>query len=178
MHAAQPRKGTDIPFVSHLLGVCSIAFEYRATEDEAIAALLHDAIEDVTPTDEARAVVGSFGSAVLAIVEGCTDGVAGEDGRKAPKAERSRAYLEHLRAADRSILLVSASDKLYNARSIVKDLRVHGDRLWSRFSGSREQTLAYYRELVMAFRANPASNAELVDELDRTVIEMQRLTGR
>jgi len=69
-------------------------------------------------------------------------------------------------------------DKLYNARSIVKDLRVQGTALWGRFSGSREQTLAYYRDLVTAFRADPASNAELVGELDRTVTEMQRLAGR
>jgi GTP pyrophosphokinase len=177
MHAAQLRKGTGIPYLSHLLGVCSIAFEYGATEDEAIAALLHDAIEDVTPTEAARAVVRSFGEAVLGIVEGCTDGVPGEDGQKAPKAERARRYLAHLATADRSVLLVSASDKLYNARSIVKDLRDHGEALWERFSETREKTLAYYGALVDAFRANPARNGELVGELDRVVTEMHRLAG-
>jgi (p)ppGpp synthase/HD superfamily hydrolase len=96
---------------------------------------------------------------------------------KHPKAERSRAYLEHLRTADRSVLLVSASDKLYNARSIVKDLRVHGDALWERFSGTRDETLARYRDLVDAYRSNPASNRELVDELERVVTEMHRLAG-
>jgi (p)ppGpp synthase/HD superfamily hydrolase len=98
-------------------------------------------------------------------------------GQKAPKAERARRYLAHLATADRSVLLVSASDKLYNARSIVKDLRDHGEALWERFSGTREKTLAYYGALVDAFWANPARNGELVGELDRVVTEMHRLAG-
>jgi (p)ppGpp synthase/HD superfamily hydrolase len=174
LHATQRRKATEIPYVSHLLGACSIAWEYGANEDEAIAALLHDAIEDVEPTDEARAAVATFGERVLAIVEGCTDA---DTRPKPPWRPRKEAYIAHLAEADASVLLISASDKLHNARSILADLRAVGDDLWDRFSASRDETLWYYRSLVDAFRANSASNAELVDELDRTVTEIDELVA-
>ncbi len=179
LHAGQERKGTAIPYISHPLGVCSIACEYGATEPEAIAALLHDVLEDVHPNWVAREAVVSFGPVVLAIVVGCTDGEPGDDGNRAPREARHEAYLEHLVTAGPSIVLVSASDKLYNARSIVKDLRVSGEQLWEKFSGPREETLAYYAGLVDGFRANqhqkPRSVRELIDELERTVGEMHRL---
>ena len=174
MHADGVRKGTTIPYVSHLLATCAIAMEHGATEDEAIAALLHDAIEDVRPVSAVRATIGWFGAEVLRIVEGCTD--ADTD----PKPEwrsRKEACIAHLAEADRAILLVSASDKLHNARAIVGDLRTIGDQLWSRFTGSRDGTLWYYRALVDAYRANPAHTPALIDELDRTVTEMERLAS-
>jgi GTP pyrophosphokinase len=174
MHAAQRRKGSDIPYVSHLLGTCSIALEYGADEDEAIAALLHDAIEDLEPTEAARAAVAKFGERVLTIVEGCTDA---DTHPKPPWRERKERYIAHLAEADASTLLVSASDKLHNARSILTDLRRTGDAVWDRFNVSRDQTLWYYRELVAAFRANPAHQPALIDELDRTVAEMERLAA-
>ena len=119
MHAAQVRKATTIPYVSHLLGTCAIALEYGADEDEAIAALLHDAIEDVEPIEDARAAVARFGDRVLAIVMGCSDS---DVGPKPPWQERKAAYIAHLAEADKSVVLVSASDKLHNARSILSDL--------------------------------------------------------
>jgi (p)ppGpp synthase/HD superfamily hydrolase len=172
MHAAQRRKGSDIPYVSHLLGTCSIALEYGADEDEAIAALLHDAIEDVEPTEAARAAVARFGERVLTIVEGCTDA---DTHPKPPWRERKKHYIAHLAEADASVLLVSASDKLHNARSILTDLRRTGDAVWARFNASRDETLWYYRALVQAFRRNPAHNSDLIDELDRTTAEVERL---
>ena len=172
IHAAQLRKGTTIPYLSHLLGACSIALEYGADEDEAIAALLHDAIEDGEPTEAARPTVWSFGPEVGRIVEGCTDA---DTHPKPPWRRRKEEYLASLAAKDHSILLVSASDKLHNARSIVRDLRGIGDRVWGRFSVSKQETLWYYRSLVTAYRANPAHAPALVEELDRTVTEMESL---
>jgi (p)ppGpp synthase/HD superfamily hydrolase len=172
IHATQRRKGTDIPYLSHLLGACSIALEYGANEDEAIAALLHDAIEDGEPVEAARATVWGFGDEVGRIVEGCTDSDAHP---KPPWRERKEAYLASLTADDHSILLVSASDKLHNARSIVRDLRALGDDLWVRFGPGKAGVLWYYRSLVEAFRANPEHVPPLIDELDRTVTEMETL---
>jgi len=174
MHANQPRKGTTIPYASHLLGTCSIALDYGANEDEAIAALLHDAIEDVHYAPGAREAVAGFGPKVLRIVEACSDT---DKSPKPPWAERKAAYLAHLGDADRSVLLVSASDKLHNARSIVADQRRAGDAVWQRFNATKAQRLGYYRALVVAFRANPAHPADLVDELDRTVTQMEELAG-
>ena len=156
IHATQLRKGTTIPYLSHLLGTCAIALDYGANEHEAIAALLHDAIEDGEPTEAARATVWSFGDEVGRIVEGCTDA---DTHPKPPWLERKQAYLARLAAEDRSILLVSASDKLHNARSIVRDLRNVGEDLWERFSAPTDQILWYYRSLVTAYRAQPHPHA-------------------
>ncbi|MEX0710660.1 MAG: HD domain-containing protein [Chloroflexota bacterium] len=174
LHATQLRKGTQIPYLAHLMATSAIALEYGADEDEAIAALLHDAIEDVTPTEDARATVATLGERVLRIVEACTDT---DRHPKPPWRPRKEAYLRSLAGADASVLLVSASDKLHNARSVVADLRTVGDRVWERFAGKRDGSLWYYRALVDAFRANPAHQSALVDELDRTVTEMERLAA-
>ena len=172
LHEAQLRKGSGVPYLSHLLGTCSIALEYGADEDEAIAALLHDAIEDVEPVERARAAVAAFGERVLHIVEGCTDT---DEHPKPPWRARKQAYIDHLADADASILLVSAADKLHNARSVSADLRRHGSTTWERFTGGRDGSLWYYRALVTAFRANPLHHADLVEELDRAVQEMEAL---
>ena len=172
LHADQRRKGSDVPYLSHLLGTCGIALDYGAGEEEAIAALLHDAIEDVQPTADARAAVAAFGPEVLRIVEGCTDS---DTHPKPPWRARKEAYLAHVPEHDAPILLVSAADKLHNSRSIVADLRRFGSTTWDRFTGRRDGSLWYYRALVDAFRANPAHPRDLVDELDRTVTEMESL---
>ena len=171
MHADQLRNGTNTPYVSHLFGTCAIALEYGANEDQAIAALLHDAIEDVEPLDQVRSVVRQFGDEVLRIVEACTD----SDVRPRPAwRPRREAYVARLASEDRAILLVSASDKLHNARAIVSDLHRHGSALWERFNKDSDQ-LWYYRALVFAFRSNPAHEPSLIDELDRTVTQMEQL---
>jgi GTP pyrophosphokinase len=173
MHAGQVRKKTKIPYLSHLLGTCSIALEFGADEDQAIAALLHDMIEDVRPTEAARKAVAGFGPEVLRIVEGCTDH---ETHPKPPWRERKVRYIAHLAKADAAVLLVSASDKLHNARAIVTDLHRVGPAVFERFNPDAD-TLGYYRALAAAFRSNPASNTDLVEELDRTVAEMARLAA-
>lgn len=174
MHAAQRRKGSQIPYASHLMGTCAIALEHGADEDEAIAALLHDTIEDIEPTDAARRAVAAFGDRVLAIVEGCTDA---DTHPKPPWRGRKERYIAHLAEADASVLLVSAADKLHNARSLLADLRELGDELWDRFTASRGETLWYYRACLDAFRANPAHRPQLVAELERTVTELERVAA-
>jgi (p)ppGpp synthase/HD superfamily hydrolase len=172
LHGAQERKGSGVPYVAHLLGVASIALEYGAGEDEAIAALLHDAVEDQGGAPVLARIRQRFGDQVAAIVEGCTDT---DQMPKPPWRARKEAYVAHVRHAPASVRLVSASDKLYNARSILADYRVHGDAVWERFTGARNGTLWYYRALVDAYSA--AGRTPLVDELDRVVSELERLAA-
>ena len=173
LHAAQKRKGTEIPYVAHLLGVASIALEHGADEDEAIAALLHDAVEDQGGAATREEIRRRFGDRVVEIVDGCTDA---EVIPKPPWRERKEAYIAHVAGAPYSVRLVSTSDKLHNARAILADYRRLGDAVWGRFKGGREGTLWYYRALVDAYHAAGASS--LVDELDLVVTELERLTGR
>ena len=170
-HDGQKRKGTDIPYVAHLMGVASIALDYGATEDQAIAALLHDVLEDGGP-QFVSIIRERFGEAVLAIVEGCTDGVPDAQGRKADWKERKRSYLDHLETAADEIILVSGADKLHNARAIVSDLQSVGPTVFDRFSAGRDGTLWYYRQLAKIFSGR---RAPMAMQLDATVAEMERL---
>jgi len=175
MFATTRRKKTKIPYVAHLLGVCAIVLEHGGSENEAIAALLHDTLEDITPTRKARKTVRAFGDDIYGIVEGCTDGTPNKKGRKAPWRGRKEAYVAALGHEPRSVLLVSAADKLHNARAIVADLRATGDRVWKRFNAPKDDILWYYGAVVDAFRANPAHPVTLVEELERVAAEMRRL---
>lgn len=170
LHSDQVRKGSGVPYVAHLLGVTSLALEYGADEDEAIAALLHDAIEDQGGVATGEEIRHKFGDRVTEIVQGCTDS---HSTPSPPWRERKQAYIAHIPTASASVKLVSACDKLYNARSILKDYRKIGDKLWERFTGKRDGTLWYYRSLVTAFREG--GSTPLVDELDRVVSELERL---
>ena len=170
LHRDQTRKGTPIPYVAHLLAAASLALEHGATEDEAIAALLHDAVEDQGGLPTEVRIRARFGDAVADIVMGCTDAVAIP---KPPWRERKEQYIAHLAHASPSILLVSACDKLHNARAILADYRVLGEALWPRFTGGRDGTLWYYRALVAAFGARiPAA---LATDLSLTVSTLDSL---
>lgn len=173
VHAGQRRKGTDIPYVAHILGVASIALEYGADEDEAIAALLHDAVEDAGGIDRLEDIRNRFGENVADIVAACTDAYVFP---KPPWRERKEKYIQHIAHASKAAKLVSAADKLHNARSILKDYRVEDEVLWSRFNGGKEGTLWYYRALVKAFRS--VENKELIDELDTVVSEIEMKAKR
>ena len=173
IHAGQTRKGTNIPYLAHLLGVVSIALEHGANEDEAIGALLHDAGEDAGGDGRIEDIRHRFGAAVADIVQGCTDAVTTP---KPPWQKRKEDYIAHVPKASASVRLVSASDKLHNARAILRDFRRLGDALWSRFNGGKEGTIWYYRSLITAFRL--AGNSELIEELDRVVTEIEQLAAK
>ncbi|NES68483.1 MAG: HD domain-containing protein [Okeania sp. SIO2D1] len=170
LHATQIRKGSKVPYISHLLGVASIALEYGADEDEAIAALLHDAIEDQGGPPIRTEIRLRFGERVTEIVDGCTDT---DITPKPPWEERKKAYINRIASASASVRLVSAADKLHNIRSILKDYRMQGDLLWDLFKGGKQGTLWYYRSLVTAF--HEADSTPIVMELDRLVTELERL---
>ncbi len=170
VHARQFRKGTTRPYIGHLLGVTSIVLTHGGDEDEAIAALLHDAVEDQGGKPRLREIRRKFGARVARIVEGCTDS---DVEPKPPWLERKKQYLRHLRHADASVRLVSAADKIYNARETLNDLRKHRDALWRRFKGGKQGTLWYYREVGKILRRKGPQ--ELAAELDRIVRELTRV---
>ncbi len=170
LHAGQTRKGSEVPYIAHLLGVASTVLEHGANEDEAIAALLHDAIEDQGGAATREEIRRRFGDTVTEIVDGCTDS---DTTPKPPWRQRKEAYIAHIPTASASVLLVSAADKLYNARSVLNDYRLIGDAVWERFQGGKNGSLWYYRAVVDAFRSTGSS--PLFDELERVVSELERL---
>ena len=171
-HAAQTRKGGSVPYISHLLGVAGLVLEAGGDEDLAMAALLHDVAEDCGGVPMLNQVRRRFGKRVAHIVEGCSDAFTTT---KPPWRERKEPYIRHLRTADADTRLVSAADKLHNARSIVADYREHGERIWKRFHGKREGTLWYYRALLDEFKRKKPNC--IVDELERVVIELETLAA-
>lgn len=168
LHARQKRKGTEIPYVAHLMTVAGTVLEAGGDEDMAIAALLHDAVEDQGGQPTLRMIRQKFGKRVADIVAGCTDSDAVP---KPPWRQRKETYIAHLRHAAPEVRLVSASDKLHNARAVLADYRRLGEALWPRFAGQRDGTLWYYRTLVDTFRA--AGSNSVVDELGRVVAELE-----
>lgn len=181
-HATQVRKGSEIPYVYHLLGVASLVIEFGGDEDQAIAGLLHDVIEDGGEAQRAL-VRAAFGDGVARIVEDCTDGTAegkarhaDPDAKRADWVRRKQAYLAHLRHADPRTLLVSGCDKLHNARAVVQDLEHPdvGDAVFARFTGGRDGTLGYYEALARLFVERDVPVARV---LDATVARMHALAG-
>jgi len=179
VHGGQVRKETSIPYVAHLLAVAATVLEYGGDEDLAIAALLHDSVEDQGGKARLDDVRNRFGNRVARIVEACSDSLAdtGKGERKADWRPRKEAYLAHLRTADEDILWVSLADKVHNARSILRDLRKPdiGEKVWVRFSVDKEQTLWYYHSLAQIF-CEKLSN-QLADELREIVEGLQTEAG-
>ena len=172
LHQTQLRKGTNIPYISHLLGVTSLVLEHGGNEDEAIAAMLHDAVEDQGGKETLALIKNQFGNNVAEIVQGCTDSYSIP---KPPWRNRKENYLKHLTQASPSVLLVSNADKLHNARAILGDLRVCGTSLWQRFKGGQEGTLWYYRSLADTF--NQLNSGSLADELERVVTQIEQISA-
>ena len=168
VHHGQLRKGTGIPYMAHILGVAAIALEYGASEDEAIGALLHDAAEDGGGEARLAEIRARFGDAVADIVLGCSDSLVEHPEDKLPWRERKEQYLAHVEVASKSVCLVSAADKLHNVRSIVRDLRMHGDEVWGRFQGRRDGTLWYYEAVAHALlrRDHSPLTRDLQDAVD------------
>ena len=179
VHRNQERKKSGIPYISHLLGVAAIVLYYGGDEDMGIAALLHDAAEDHGGKAMLRVIQQMFGPRVAKIVDGCTDSY-GEEGKAKPKwYPRKLRYLHRVRNEDGETRFVSAADKLYNARAILRDVRQYGDPVFERFSAPKVKTLWYYRSLVQEFRAAGVTPLlkPLLDELDRVVTELEHLSG-
>jgi len=167
LHQRHVRKGTAVPYVSHLMSVAALVLEDGGDEEEAIAALLHDALEDCGDQIGGDDIEARFGPRVRSLVEACTDTPPDfEGGEKPAWKERKRRYLEGVAQGHGN--RVSLADKLHNARSILRDHRADPNGIWDRFSAEKEDTLWYYRELVRAYREAGASGY-LIDELDRVV---------
>ena len=177
LHEQQKRKGGEIPYVAHLLGVASIVLEHGGDEDQAIAALLHDALEDQAHRMSPGEIRERFGEKVEAIVEACTDGDPEEQRDRDPVRWRQRKekYIAEVAAKPAEALLVSMADKLHNARAILEDYRELGEPLWPRFTTGKDGTLWYYRGLLAAFKARAENR--LWHELERTVADIERLAA-
>lgn len=169
-HTGQTRKQTAVPYLSHLMAVASLVLEAGGDEDMAIAALLHDVVEDCGGMPRLREVRKLFGRRVAHIVEGCTDSF-GEP--KAEWIERKKDYLREVTQADAETRLVSASDKLHNVRTILADYRNDGEAMWERFSGKKEGTLWYYRALSDEYQRRGANRN--TRELEIAVAELETL---
>ncbi len=169
LHAEQQRKVSGEPYLAHLLAVSAMVMEYGGTEEEAIAALLHDAAEDQGGLATLAEIRRRFGPAVADIVESCSDTF---EKPKPPWRARKEAFIARLREAAASVRLITAADKLHNARSIMREYSRQGEVIWQSFRGGREGTLLYFRAVIEALRQ--AGGGLLVDELDRVVSELER----
>jgi (p)ppGpp synthase/HD superfamily hydrolase len=171
-HAKQTRKASTIPYIAHLMGVASLVLEAGGDEDLAIAALLHDVVEDCGGAPMQREVGRRFGAGVAKIVDGCTDA---DTSPKPPWRERKEKYIARLRKEDAETRLVSAADKLNNVRSILSDYRAVGESVWSRFAGGRDGTLWYYRTLRDEFLCSKPNR--ITRDLELAVNELESLTS-
>src|SRR5829696_1842307 len=162
LHAKQARKGSDAPYISHLLGVAAIALEHGATEKEGIAALLHDAVEDQGGQATLDTIRRRYGKRVAGIVAACSDT---DESPKPPWRERKEAYVARLRTEPYSVRLVVAADKLHNVRDVLRSYRIHGDDLWSHFKGGRDGTIWYYGAVVDALNQAATSGEKQLNAL-------------
>ena len=172
LHAQQQRKVTGTPYVGHLLAVTGVALQCGANEDEAIAAVLHDALEDQGRPGLSDEIAARFGAEVLSIVEGCSDTTVRP---KPPWQQRKLAYLQRLETAPPSVRLVKAADALDNCRCLLRDYRTLGEALWQHFRGGRDGTLWYHRSVVDILRRG--GSTPLVEELARAVAELEKVAG-
>ncbi len=178
VHAGQLRKGADeIPYIAHLLAVASIVIENGGSEDEAIAALLHDAVEDRGGEPRAQEIEERFGAPVAGIVRECSDSIAADPAKKDDWRERKRAYLDHLRTASDGAIAVSLADKVHNARAIVRDVELHGDGVWERFSETDPVKQVRYYHLLARRLRDRAGDSPLVEELEQAVGDMRVRAG-
>jgi (p)ppGpp synthase/HD superfamily hydrolase len=176
------RKGTTVPYMSHLLGVASLVMgesghvHFPVTEEMVIGALLHDAVEDEGGWPRLRDIEANFGKEVAKIVEGCTDSFEEDSSKKLPWEDRKKSYIDRLRKEPEGTLLVSAADKLYNARAVLEDYREIGAAIWSRFKRGRKEQLWYFVELIKIYEQR-CPNWRIVSELKRVVGELDQLSA-
>jgi len=173
LHARQTRKGTNKPYIGHLMSVASIVIAYGGDEEMAIGGLLHDVVEDAGGKKRLREIRKKFGKRVARIVDGCTDT---DEDPKPPWNQRKKDYIARVVREMEDTRVVSAADKLSNARDILEDVRADGVVAFERFTGKKDGTLWYYRTLVDVFRE--AGTNPLVEELDRVVRELEVLADQ
>jgi (p)ppGpp synthase/HD superfamily hydrolase len=176
VHREQTKKGSSVSYISHLLEVTGTVLTYGGNEDEAIAALLHDTVEDHPDIVSFASLSERFGARVATIVESCSDTSVSP---KPPWKSRKQRYIEHLHSADESVMIVSAADKLSNARAVMKDFRELGDRVWTRFNAGKDDQLWYYRSVTVALtrRGQGTRVQPLIEELGRAVRKLESLCG-
>lgn len=172
LHREQLRKSSQTPYIAHLMSVSALVMENGGNEDQAIAALLHDAVEDAGGLDTLAEIRAEFGDTVADLVDGCTDSYTQPKGAWKP---RKAAYLEKLRQASPDVILISLADKVHNARSILRDLKLSGIGTWDKFKGKKTGTLWYYRSLVEIF--DNSLYPALTEELRQVVDEIQSLAN-
>ncbi len=168
----QSRKGKDTPYVAHLMAVCAIVLEYGGDEEEAIAALLHDAVEDQGGRPTLDAIRTKFGERVAGIVLECSDS---EGDPKPPWKQRKQTYIDHIPHMSTGARIVSLADKIHNARSVLNDFRREGESTWARFKGKRDGTLWYYAELARKFLE--VKTDPMAQEFQRIVDSLLRETA-
>lgn len=174
------RKGTDVPYMAHLLGVASLVMgesghvPFPVTEDMVVAALLHDAVEDEGGRPRLLDIEATFGKDVAAIVEGCTDSFEEDSSKKQRWEARKAAYIKRLPKEPPETLLVSAADKLYNARAILEDYRELGPKVWERFNRGRDQQLWYFDKLLEIYEKK--FQHRIIGELRRVVEELRQVS--
>jgi (p)ppGpp synthase/HD superfamily hydrolase len=173
IHGTQTRKGLDTPYIAHLLAVASLVIESGGDEDAAIAALLHDAVEDQGGAPMLELIRARFGEVVAEAVDSCSDT---DVTPKPPWKKRKEAYIASIPRKSRTALLVSLADKVHNARAILDDYKEVGETLWARFRGKRKGTLWYYRALADAFKGRKPH--KLVMALETAVTELEDLAER
>jgi len=171
LHKKQFRKSTQIPYIAHLMSVTALVLEAGGDEDQAIAALLHDSVEDQGGYKTLDKIREQFGERVASIVVGCSDTFTQP---KPPWKERKESYLEHLLEASPEVRLVSLADKLHNARSILRDLRQDGESTFNKFNGGKSGTLWYYMQLVNIFQKT--DDNIMVGELSEVVNEIKNIS--
>jgi (p)ppGpp synthase/HD superfamily hydrolase len=175
------RKGTDIPYMAHLLGVASLVMGeaghagFPVTEDMVIAALLHDAAEDQGGLRRLQDIEQNFGPNVARMVEGLSDSLSEDSSKKQSWLERKQAYIERLRGEPADVQLISVADKIYNARTILEDYREIGPLVWERFKRGRADQVWYFDELLAVYKATGTSR--IVEEFERVVEELRQISA-
>lgn len=174
LHHQQTRKATSIPYIAHLMSVCGLVLEAGGDEDQAIAALLHDAVEDQGGLSTLDTIRHLFGDRVASTVDSCSDSTESDPAKKASWRGRKEKYLEHLRSASGDALLVATADKLHNARTMLFGSRELGEKFWLRFKAPKEDQLWFFGAIIETLR-HTAAPRMFVDELDRVVAELKQL---
>lgn len=183
-HAQQTRKASDIPYLSHLMSVCSIVMDNCSDENVWIAALLHDAVEDQGGEMTALEIERLFGTRVAELVRGCSEMIAEDESARPTWLERKMGYLKAMADKDADVLLISIADKLHNARSVLSEWLRCGDDVYCRFSKGKVGTHWYYQEMIRAYRETGRAPEHLLRELEETVekfaptrIDLSEVTG-